>query len=261
MAGVWTALVDLLYPPRCAACEAAGSRLCAACASAFVRLPLPVCAICGDPLVTAAPDAARIGTGVVCAACGRESPAFSVARSVFVYGGPLRSALHALKYRGRRDLARPLGALLATLAPADAVTGADVVVPVPLHPARLAARGFNQAELLARPLATRLGLPLVPRGVRRVRQEMPQVTLDAAARRGNVARAFAPGEARLRGRVLLVDDVASTGSTASACARALREAGASSVAVVTLARALLASSALRHAARLPDHRAPVDMRR
>lgn len=249
---MWAALLDLLYPPRCAACDGPGTGLCAACLGGFVRLPSPVCAACGDPL---AEVAAGGRGGAICAACRLRPPAFVVARSAFIYGGPLRTALHALKYRGRRDAAAPLAGRLAALAPPEVVADASAVVPVPLHPARLAARGFNQAELLAAALASRLRLPLLPAALRRVRQETPQVTLDAAARRANVARAFVPGSARVHGRIVLVDDVFSTGATVGACARALREAGARDVAVVTLARAILACPA--PSARHPhNHRAP-----
>jgi ComF family protein len=119
--------------------------------------------------------------------------------------------------------------------------GVDAVVPVPLHPARLADRGYNQAELLARPLSLTLKLPCLPGAVRRLTQEQPQVALDAMARRRNVAGAFAPGPSAVGGAMLLIDDVFSTGSTAGACARALRAGGASRVAVLTLARAVLRS--------------------
>lgn len=177
--------------------------------------------------------------GTVCAACRVDPPDFDLARSIFTYEDPLREAVHALKFRGRRTAADPLGMLLADLAPPQMTAGVGAVVPVPLHPGRMATRGFNQAELLARPLAARLGVPCLPRALVRLRQESPQAELDADARRRNVADAFAPGHPAVAGTVLLVDDVFSTGSTADACARVLRAHGASRVVVLTLARAVL----------------------
>jgi ComF family protein len=183
-----------------------------------------------------------------CDACRRRSPAYDCARSVFVYDGPIREAIHALKYHGRRAAAGPLGVLLAQRAPRDAIRGVDSVVPVPLHPSRLITRGFNQAELIARPLAALLGVPCVARALRRSHHDRSQAELDATARRASVRDAFHPGPARTGARVLLIDDVFSTGATAEACAAALREAGASAVTVLTVARALLRGpAALREA--------------
>jgi ComF family protein len=162
-----------------------------------------------------------------------------LARSSYVYGGPLRDAIHALKYRGHQALAAPLGRLLAASAPLDVLAGVAAVVPVPLHPRRQACRGFNQAELLARAVAGAAGAPLVTSALRRMSQELSQAELRAPDRQRNVASAFAPGRVVLSGTVLLVDDVFSTGATADACATALRAAGADWVMVLTLARAVL----------------------
>lgn len=175
----------------------------------------------------------------MCAACLAHPPEFDIARSLFVYDGPLREAIHTLKFQGRRVAAGPLGTLLADLAPPEVTTRVGAVVPVPLHASRMATRGFNQAELLARPLAARLGVPCLTRALVRLRQNLPQAGLDAAGRRRNVLDAFAPGRAAVPGTVLLVDDVFSTGATAGACAGALRRCGAARVFVLTLARAVL----------------------
>jgi ComF family protein len=237
---VWAGLLDLLFPPRCAACDRPGAHLCGGCQAWFRRIESPVCHRCGDPVpfdravrpVPAAPEA-------VCTACRTHPPDFALARSVFTYEDPLREAILALKFRGRRTAAGPFGSLLADLAPPEVAAGVGAVVPVPLHPGRMATRGFNQAELLARPLAARLRVPCLPQVLCRLRQESAQVDLDVGDRRRNVADAFGPGHQAVAGAVLLVDDVFSTGSTAGACARVLLAHGASRVVVLTLARAVL----------------------
>jgi ComF family protein len=155
------------------------------------------------------------------------------------YEGSLRTLIHELKYRGRRRVAARLAELLLAAPRATAVFGAgSVLVPVPLHPRRRRERGFNQAELLARELAVRVGLVLSAAALVRRKDTPPQTGLSAAARRSNVEGAFAVRRrAQVAGRaVVLVDDVLTTGATARACVRVLREAGASEVRVVTAAR-------------------------
>jgi len=169
----------------------------------------------------------------------RDEFAFAQARSFASYEGTLRALIQRLKYDGFRPLAKPLGRFLAEAARRLERQSFDVLVPVPLHPRRERGRGFNQAFLLAAQVSRLRKIPLAAGDCVRVRDTPPQTGLRAAERRKNVAGAFhVPKPQRVRGRrVLLVDDVLTTGATAHACALALRDAGAAGVWVATLARA------------------------
>jgi len=165
-------------------------------------------------------------------------PWYSRARSWGAYDGGLREAVHALKFGGRLGLAHPLGALMAGVASADPVLrDVQAIVPVPLHPRRLRQRGFNQAEALARVVGRLLGVRVASGVLRRMRHTPPQTELSAAERAANILGAFTVAGSTVWERALLVDDVMSTGSTASECARVLKQAGVGDVAVLTLARA------------------------
>ena len=174
----------------------------------------------------------------VCPRCRRRSSALTESRAIGAYEGSLRAIVHAFKYGGCRSLARGLGARLRESA-AGLLGNADIVVPVPLHRSRRRGRGFNQARELAR----HLGLPLVD-ALRRTRATPSQTDLPAAARHGNVRDAFALARRQLPWlalnveglRIVLVDDVSTTGATIEACARVLRAAGAADVSAVTAAR-------------------------
>ena len=234
------ALLDLVFPPRCAACHRSGAWLCADCQAAIPPMPTPVCARCGRPI-------RRPG---LCSLCHREPPPLSAIRAAAVFGGPLRPAIHCLKYKGQRDLAQPLGALMARAWPGDLMPG-DCLIPVPLHPGRERERGYNQARLLAEALGQEVRLPVIPHALHRTRATQPQVHLDAQTRRVNVAAAFSAGEANLRGRrPVLVDDDCTTSATLAACAQALWQAGVTDVWAYTLARAAWDPT---QTAPLPDH--------
>lgn len=177
--------------------------------------------------------------GARCWECRNRRRDFRFCRSFGIYAGPLKRAVRVFKYAGREALARPLAGFLASVVRRPELKGIDLLVPVPLHFIRKHARGYNQAELLARALSADIGVPVADVLCRR-RWTRPQAGLHREARRRNVAGVFAvrsSGAERLRGgRVLLIDDVCTTGATLEACARALRAAGARRVDALTLAR-------------------------
>lgn len=218
--------LNLLYPPRCVGCRRIGVSLCAECIEQFPRVEPPFCARCGDQVVAEG----------LCTRCRTSPLQIERIRAVVYFEGVLREALHQLKYQGRTALAEPLGGLMAAYWVQHALS-ADIVVPVPLHAARLRERGYNQAALLARAMTRRIGLALDEQTLVRERATAPQVDLDASQRKENVRGAFRCSARTLTGRrVLLVDDVCTTGATLEACAIALYEGGASSVQALTLAR-------------------------
>jgi ComF family protein len=217
---------DLLFPPRCALCGRGGVLLCDNCAATLPPADGARCERCWMPV-----SRARI-----CRHCRERPPAFESIRAAFVMDGPARRLAHELKYEGLTSLAEPMAGLMAGC---PGVTEADIVVPVPLHGARERSRGYNQAAELARQLAPVLRLPYERRAARRIRDTAPLArTMHRDERRAIVAGAFVAEQGRVDGRrVLLVDDVVTTGATLDACAGALRDAGAAAVSCVTWARA------------------------
>lgn len=230
------AALDLVFPALCPACGAvlgAGRRdpLCGACWSAIQRIAPFHCGRCG------AIEATFDGVGAAsCAACAADALPFDYARSAALYQGPLREAIHAFKFHGKRALARPLADLMVEECRDVLVGGAAVLVPVPLTRERRASRGFNQATLLAERVAREMGLAVKPGWLRRVRSTVAQSDLSAAERQTNVRGAFAASSAVAGRHVVIVDDVFTTGATVRECARALRAAGAARVGALTVAR-------------------------
>lgn len=231
------ALVALIYPPVCVACGGATGEphgLCARCWSGLALIERPFCERLGTPF------AADHGTGpLVSPAAIADPPVYGRARIAARYDDTARRLVHRLKYEDRLDLAVTLGGMMAR-AGRELVAEADVIVPVPLHRWRLWRRRFNQAMALGRVVGEASGLPCDPFLLARVKRTRPQVGLTRPQRAENLQGAFrVPEEARGRlagRRVLLVDDVVTTGATANAASRALLRGGAAAVDVLAFAR-------------------------
>ncbi len=218
-------VLDLLLPPSCAVCNSEGGFLCQGCESELPRLRAPYCNICSDP-----------GPRGMCRWCATSPPAVDGIRAPYLMEDGARDMVYSLKYRNLRALAPELGRLLAEYLESTPIAS-DVLMPVPLHPRRERERGYNQSVHLVRELGRRAGLAIDTQGLRRTRNTPPQVSIDGhEERRRNTDGAFECISTVDGSRVLLLDDVVTTGSTMSACARALKDAGARSVWGLALAR-------------------------
>jgi len=229
-------LLDLALPPGCLACDqpvGIHGGLCAGCWGRFRLIERPYCARLGIPF------AYDIGAGALSPEAIADPPPFARCRAVAHFDEVARRLVHGLKYRDRIELARWLGTWMAR-AGADLLGDADIVVPVPLHRARLWRRRFNQSAVLAQVIAAAGGKECAPGVLHRVRATAQQVGMNAAERDKNVRGAFAvppPQRGTVAGRrVLLVDDVYTTGATVKAATRALTRAGAMAVDVLVFAR-------------------------
>ncbi|MGD8244644.1 MAG: ComF family protein [Anaerolineae bacterium] len=228
-ADLGTRILDLLFPPRCVGCKSFGAWLCEQCLDLIPRVAPPFCIHCGGPVEK---TASRL-----CTRCRTAPLQIDRIRSAVYFEGTLREAVHKFKYDGVTALAEPLGGLLAEYWSQHPIP-VDVLVPVPLHRSRVRERGFNQAALLAQQLSKRVHLALDGHTLVRQRATASQVELNTEERKENVRDAFrCTTGALVDSRVLLIDDVCTTGSTLEACAVALRDGGAKSVQALTLSRA------------------------
>ncbi|GLV59554.1 amidophosphoribosyltransferase [Dictyobacter sp. S3.2.2.5] len=225
--------LDLLFPPQCVRCKASGDVLCARCAATVSWFRPPLCYGCGLPPGNG---------GILCARCQHQPLQLSGVRAVGGYQEPLRSCIRALKYQGNRRLAEPLGCLLARAYQHYGLQ-ADIIIPVPLHPEKQQQRGYNQSQLLAESCAHLLRLPMYTTRLQRLHNAPAQVTLTARQRRKNLQGAFSytpqdTTQSLFKRRILIIDDVCTTGATLEACAAPLFAAGAQAVWGLVLARPL-----------------------
>lgn len=229
-------LLDLLFPPACPLCGSeSGGRspyfFCPDCLAGVHPPTSPCCPRCALPYAT------EEGSDHLCESCLREAPPFSRVVALGIYEETLRTAVQRFKYEGAIVLDRPLGGLLAAVLERDGAFRPDLLIPVPLHRSRLRERTYNQALLLAGVLGRRWRLTVPARLLVRIRPTLQQQGLKAEVRRQNLKGAFALTRKLNGERVLLIDDVVTTGATVRECSRVLVEGGAGEVVVAVLGRA------------------------
>ena len=231
-------LIDLIVPPKCLLCRkpvTQGACLCVSCWLELNFLEHPVCDVMGTPF------AYDQGVGALSAAALADPPPWDRARAAIVFDHNSKNLVHALKYKDHHEAAIMMVRMMAR-AGRELLAEADLIVPVPLHPTRLWKRRFNQAALLAKPLAQIAHKKYAPDLLTRNVPTRQQVGLNQSARQKNVKKAFQVSESKLSElkdrKILLVDDVRTTGATVAACAEALKKAGAAQVSVLSFALVL-----------------------
>lgn len=233
------ALADFIFPPLCHCCRtyipnSTDIHICDECLAKMLPVTSPLCPRCGIPFK-------GDGDNHLCGKCIKTSSSFLSARAAFIYDGKISELIHRFKYTPKPHLRKPLALLIAQeLLPYKNEIVPELIIPVPLHKKRLRQRGFNQAVLLGELLSEKWQLPLLRFSLQRTRWTEPQVSLSALERHENVKGAFAVTDVgKIYGkRILLVDDVFTTGSTLNECARTLILAGAEEVHCVSVARAI-----------------------
>lgn len=220
-------MLDFFFPPRCVGCGRVGHFVCKACLSRLPRILPPICPYCGTPQMS----------DIACPQCATQTLCIDFVRSPFRFEGAVRQAILELKYSGVRALAGVLASLVSDYFVVNLLP-ADMIIPVPLHSKRLRQRGYNQSKLLAKELSALSGVPMDSASLARITSAMPQVRAQTTAqRKTNVADAFICQDGTVRSRrVILVDDVCTSGATLEACARALKQGGAASVRGFAVAR-------------------------
>jgi ComF family protein len=223
-----SALMDIVFPPVCASCKSLGGLLCSDCKNEIKWVVEPVCSICGRP---------QINLSDICSACQQTPHGMEQIRTAAYYLGPVAEVIKVFKYEGYFGLDQPLGEIMLAAWPRWQQP-VELVIPVPLHAARQRERGYNQSELLARYLARHMNWLVETAALKRIRRTRPQVGLNMVERQANVRGAFVAEPALVKGKkILLIDDVRTTGSTLFAAADVLLAAGAQSVSAYCLAEA------------------------
>ena len=229
-------LYDVLYPPRCPGCDdilydrgrVSRPMVCPKCDEKILRVKQPACMKCGKPLDAYEEE--------YCADCAKKNHEYNRGIATFVYSETMKRSMYGFKYNGRREYANFYAAETAgNWSHIIRMWNADALIPVPLHPAKLRKRGYNQAEDFARALSGRLDIPVVTDVLQRVKNTRPQKELDDKGRNQNINNAFKIKNNIVRyKKIVLIDDIYTTGTTINECAKVLKGAGVSEIYFVTV---------------------------